>query len=167
MNKEVNFSRFVGIAVVIICIWIVVLALMSAIMKNENSDNLIYVDDGIDISLDIPKSNIISNHINTEEKVDIENGISEISARLPKINIDTNEVRNINNKINDIYENAYLNVSKATEVKRVEIDYTYEYVDNDSVLEITITTKTIINNKLEEKQDKFIYDLLKDKQIVE
>lgn len=167
MNKEVNFSRFVGIAIVIICIWIVVLALMSAIMKSENNDNLIYVDGGTNTFLSVPKSNIISNYINIEKEIETENGKLEFIVRLPKINIDTNEVNDINNKIYDIYEKTYSTVSESTNAKKIDIDYTYEYLDNDSILEIIIITKTTINNQIEEKQDKIVYDLLNDKAIEE
>ena len=89
MNKEVKFSRFVGIAIVIICIWMVVLALLSAIMQNENSDNMIYVDEGAETNLDIPKSNIITNYVDIQKEIETEKNNVDLKVILPKINIIT------------------------------------------------------------------------------
>ena len=64
MNKEINFSRFVGIAIVVICIFVVVLALLSAIMQSENKDNMVYVENGSGYTLSVPKSNLVLEIIN-------------------------------------------------------------------------------------------------------
>lgn len=165
MNKEVNFSRFLGIAIVVICIWMVTLALMSAMLKNENNDNLIYVDEGLGEDLSIPKSNIISNYIDIEKEITTEQGKVEFKVRLPKINIETDVVSGINDKIYAVYQEAYGQILKNTNIKKIDIDYVYKYLNNDSVIEITVTTKKKTNNTLEEVENKFNYDLKNDKEV--
>lgn len=166
MNKEVKYSRFVGIAIVIICIWIVVLALMSAMIKNENNDNMIYVDEGLNTTLDMPKSNIINNYIDMEKEISTESGDVIFKVRLPKINIDTEVVNSINDKIYAIYQEAYGKILKSSNIKKLDIDYIYDYLENDTIIEVTIITKTSINNKIEKVENKFVYDLKNDKEII-
>lgn len=162
MNKEVKFSRFVGIAIVIICILMVVLALLSAIMQNETSDNMIYVDDGSVTMLSIAKSNIISKYVDVEKQIESDNRMVDLKVRLPKINIQTETVNTINDKIYNIYQNIYLEISNDEAIEEVSIDYTYEYLDNDTVLAITVTEKVARNNKVEEIDTKFAYDMKND-----
>lgn len=166
MNKEVKYSRFVGIAIVIICIWIVVLALMSAMTKNENSDNMIYVDEGLDTILDMPKSNIMSNYIDMEKEITTEKGKAMLKVRLPKINIETKVAQTLNDKIYAIYQEAYGEILKSSNIKKLDIDYIYDYLENDTIIEINIITKTSVNNKTEETENKFVYDLKNDKEII-
>lgn len=166
MNKEVKYSRFVGIAIVIICIWIVVLALMSAMTKNENSDNMIYVDEGLDTILDMPKSNIMSNYIDMEKEITTEKGKAMLKVRLPKINIETKVAQILNDKIYAIYQEAYGEILKSSNIKKLDIDYIYDYLENDTIIEINIITKTSVNNKTEETENKFVYDLKNDKEII-
>lgn len=166
MNKEVKYSRFVGIAIVIICIWIVVLALMSAMTKNENNDNMIYVDEGLDTILDMPKSNIMSNYIDMEKEITTEKGKAMLKVRLPKINIETKVAQTLNDKIYAIYQEAYGEILKSSNIKKLDIDYIYDYLENDTIIEINIITKTSVNNKTEETENKFVYDLKNDKEII-
>lgn len=167
MNREVKFSRFVGIAIVIICIWIVVLALMSAILKSENNDNMIYVDDGKEVILDMPKSNIISNCIDIKKEEITVNGVVEVMIKLPKINIDTEAASNINRKIYSIYEDKYSELLKSADIQKIDIDYAYEYLRNDTIIEITVIIKMIKNNKIEEIENKFSYDIINNKEVTE
>ena len=139
---------------------------MSAILKNENNDNMIYVDEGSSSKLSVPKSNIISNYIDMEKEIDTENGTVDVKVRLPKINIDTKVVSTINDKIYDIYQEAYGKILKNSNIQKIDIDYMYEYLDNDNIIEITVITKKIINNKIEEKENKFTYDIVNNKEVV-
>lgn len=166
MNKEVKFSRFVGIAIVLICIWIVVLALLSAIMQNENSDNMIYVDEGFGTTLNIAKSNIISNYIDTQKEIETEKNKVDFTVRLPKINIETEESNKINEKIYKMYQEVYADILSDNAIQKIDIDYTYEYLDNGTILEITVITKTTTNQKIEDVENKFVYDLKNDKEII-
>jgi len=167
MNKEVKFSRFIGITIVIICIWIVVLALMSAMLKNENNDNMIYVDEGSEASLSIPKSNIIANCIDIEKEVAAESKVVDFKVRLPRINIETDVANSINEKIYSIYQKAYEDILKTSNIQKIDIDYTYEYIDNNTIIEITITTKMTANDKTQQIKDIFAYDLSNDKEVVD
>lgn len=165
MNKEVNFSRFVGIAIVVICIIVVVLALMSAIVKNENRDNIIYVDDGDGTTLSIPKSNVVSNYLDIQKDIQSENTTLSLSVKLPKVNIKTETIDSINEKIYNIYQNVYLEISKDETIQKIDIDYSYDYLDNDKVLEIVITKKITRNDKVEETDIKYTYDIQNDAEI--
>jgi len=167
MNKEIKFSRFVGIAIVIICIWVVVLALMSAILKNENNDNMIYVDEGLGINLSIAKSNIISNYIDIDKEIKTEKNNANFNVRLPKINIETEDSKSINDKLYKMYQNVYADILNDNTIQKIDMDYTYEYIDSDNILEITVITKTTKNGKLEEVENKFTYDLVNNKEIIE
>jgi len=166
MNKEVKFSRFVGIAIVIIAVWIVVLALMSAILKNENNDNMIYVDEGKGIKLSIPKSNIISNDMDIQKDVEFNENMVELDVRLPKINIDTQMANNINDNIYKLYQEVYSKALNDNNIEKIEMDYTYKYLENDTIVEIVVITKIKVNNKIEQIENKFIYDIMNDKEIV-
>jgi len=165
MNKEVNFSRFVGIAIIVICIIIVVLALMSAIIRNENNDNIIYVDDGLGTMLSIPKSNIVTNYVDIQKDIQTENKIIDFNVKLPKINIETETTESINQKIYNIYKNMYLQISKDETIQKIDIDYSYDYLDDDKILEIIITKKLTRNNKAEETDIKYTYDIQNDAEI--
>ena len=162
MNKEVNFSRFVGIAVVVICIIVVVLALMSAILKNENNDNIIYVDEGEKTTFSIPKSNIVSNYVDIQKDIQTDDKIVDLSVKLPKINIETDTVNSINNKIYMIYQDIYSDILNDTTLQKVEIEYTYDYLNNDTNLEICIVKKLVRADKKEETTIKYTYDIQND-----
>ncbi len=163
MNKEVNFSRFVGIAVVVICIFIVVLALMSAILQNENNDNIVYVDEGTGTTLTIPKSNVVAEYVNIRKEMEIQNKSVNLSVRLPKINIETDTTENINKEIYSIYQNVYSEISNSANIKEVTIDYTYDYLYNDTVLEIAITKMVVMDDgKEDETVSKYTYDIQND-----
>lgn len=165
MNKDINFSRFVGIAIIIICIFIVVLALLSAIVQDKNKDNMVYVESGSDYTLSVPKSNLVLENINTENEIDVNNNKVRLKVRLPKINIETEIVDKINNEIYDIYQGIYEEVVKEKSIDKIVIDYSYEYKENDSILEITIKKEIVKDNKTEEKIFKFSYDLKNDLRI--
>lgn len=165
MNKEINFSRFVGIAIVVICIFVVVLALLSAIMQNENKDNMVYVENGSGYTLSVPKSNLVLEIINIEKEIDANNNKVDLKIRLPKINIETEVVDKINNEIYDIYQNIYDEVLKEQSIKKINIDYSYEYVKNDTILEITIKKEVTKYNKTEEQIFKFSYGLVNNEKI--
>ena len=160
MNKEINFSRFVGIAIIVICIFVVVLALLSAIMQSENKDNMVYVENGSGYTLSVPKSNLVLEIINIEKEIDANNNKVNLKVRLPKINIETDVVDKINNEIYDIYQNIYDEVLKEESIEKINIDYSYEYEKNDTILEITIKKEVTKDNKTEEQIFKFSYDLV-------
>lgn len=166
MNKEVKFSRFVGVAFLIICIWIVVLALLSAIMQNENSDNMIYVDEGSKIDLGMPKSNIISNLIDFKKEITTESGVVDVKVRLPKINIETEAASSINEKIYKIYQDVYADILTNNTIQKIYVDYTYEYLDNDAAVEIIVVTNKYKKDTMEQVENKFMYDLDNDKVII-
>ena len=167
MNKEVKFSRFVGIAVVIICVWIVVLALMSAITKNQNNDNMIDVDEGTGITLSVPKSNIISDYIDTQKDVTSEKGKVEVKVRLPKLNMDTSVAKNINERIYSLYQDTYAKILNTNNIQKIDIDYDYEYINHDTVIKITVITKATIDSKTESQENKFFYDLKNDEEFID
>jgi len=167
MNKEVNFSRFVGIAIVIICMIIAVLSLMSAIMQRENANNVIYVEDTESTVFNIPKSNVVSEYVNIEKDISSEEHVLHIKVRLPKVNIETEQVEKMNNDIYNEYQGLYNYAMSIENNENIEMDYTYDYLDNDSILKITITRNSTIDEKEENTVTKFSYDILNDSYIVE
>lgn len=162
MNKEVNFSRFVGLSIVLICVIIVVLALMSAIMQNENATNVIYVEDISGTKFSIPKSNIVTEYINTEKSITSEKNTLQVKVRLPKININTESVESLNVEIYKIYQDMYNYASSIQNDETIEIDYTYRYLNKDTILEITIVKKSIVLGKEEKESIKYLYDVVSD-----
>ena len=167
MNKEVKFSRFVGIAIIIICIIIAVLSLMSAIWQNENANNIIYLEDDSGTALSIPKSNVVTEYVNTEKNISSEKYVLYIDVRLPKVNIETETTEKLNNDIYSKYQELYNNVTSIENNESIEIDYTYDYLDNDTILEIVITKKTTITGENNTEVTKYIYDIVNDSYIAE
>ena len=162
MNKEVNFSRFVGLSIVLICVIIVVLALMSAIMQNENATNVIYVEDISGTKFSIPKSNIVTEYINTEKSITSEKNTLQVKVRLPKININTESVESLNVEIYKIYQDMYNYASSIQNDETIEIDYAYRYLNKDTILEITIVKKSIVLGKEKKQSIKYLYDVVND-----
>ena len=163
MNKQNNFNIFVGIAIISICIVVVLLALMSALVKNENANNVIYIEDSSKTTLDMPKSNVVTEYINLEKTISNDKYNLELKVRLPRININTAEANKLNSEIYSVYSSIYEYASNITSSQKLEISYSYEFTKNDKKLEILITKKKLINDESETVVTKYIYDIVHDK----
>ena len=167
MNKDRRFSVFVGFGILLICIIIVIMALVSAIKQNENANNIIYIDDGSGTSLGIPKSNVVTEYINTEKIIESNDYTLYVKVRLPKINIETKTIEKMNNDIYTNYQELYNYVTTISSNENMEIYYTYDYLDNDRFLEVLITKKRTVNGKEENTVIKYTYDISNDSYVVE
>ena len=167
MNKEVKFSIFVGVAFIIICSTLVILALMSAILKSENINNIVDVDEGSKQELSVPKSNLVSEHVNTENEISSGEYTLKFKIRLPKVNLETSQIEKMNNEMYNIYQDLFEYAANITNNEKIEIDYTYNYINNDTKLEILINKKSVVDTQENITAHKYIYDIRNDSYIVE
>ena len=159
MRNEDKYSIFIGLSFLAICIVIVILAFKSAIMINKNADNVIYIDNGTGTMLTIPKSNLVKEHINIEKDIAGEKGILSIKVKLPMINIETENAKNLNNSMYAIYQELYKYALEIDENESVKVGYTYDYDDKTGILKIIISEQK--NNSV--KGFEYKYDVLNDK----
>ncbi len=162
MNKEVKFSIFIGVACIVLCSTLVILALMSAILKDENINNIVGVDEGSNQELSVPKSNLVTEYMNTEKEVSSGLYNLKFKVRLPKVNLETTQIQAMNSEMYRIYQDMFDYASNITDNEKIEIDYTYDYIDNDTKIEIIISKKSITDTKENVTVIKYIYDIEKD-----
>lgn len=167
MNKEVNFSRFVGIGILLICVVVVILALGSAIIQNENANNIIYVEDFKVTTLSIAKSNVVTEYVDTEKTITSGKYALYVKVRLPKVNIQTEQIEKMNKEIYNEYQELYNYAMSITNNESIEIDYTYEYLNDDRFLEIVIEKGNTVEGKEEITTAKYKYDIVNDSYVVE
>ena len=163
MSKEDKFNVLIGIGIFVICIVIVILALMSAIKATENNDNVIYIDNGNGTFLSVPKSNLITQKVNIKKDLSGPNGTLHIDVKLPCININTDATKAINDQIYQKYQYLYKYATEITEDTSIKLDYSYDYLDKEGILNIVINEKRSneTGNKLL-KEIKYTYNVLND-----
>lgn len=162
MNKEANFSRFIGIGIVLICIIISVLAFGMAVIRNQNANNIVYIEDSSETMFDLPKSNVVTESVNTEKNILSDNHTLYFKVRLPKVNIETETVKKLNSEIYAYYQEVYSYAMTISGNEKLEIDYTYAYLNNDTILEIIINKKSILEEKETNSIIKYKYDIVND-----
>lgn len=162
MNK---FNVTIGILILLLCLAISTMALMSAFSKNESANNIIYVDNGSTYSLNIPKSNLISEQINIKKDIIGEKSVLSIDVRLPKINIQTDVVQNINKEIYTIYQELYNYALSLEKDEKIRVDYTYDYIEDKNQIALIIKETKEIDGKNTVSEKTYIYDFKKDAKI--
>ncbi len=167
MNKINKFNIIIGILVIVICIFIAIMAFKAAVLRNQNADNIIYVDSGVGSLLTIPKSNLISQYVNIQKDISGENGVLHIDVKLPKININTDVVDEINEKIYAIYQELYSYAMTIQRDESIDINYTYEYIDKEHKLIINIEENKTANDGTTKTTKTFMYDAQNNKEIKE
>lgn len=163
MNKINKFNVTIGILIVVLCIVISFMAFMSAKVMNENLDNVIYIDTGSGYSLSIPKSNLVTKFVEVEKDIVTENGTLHIDVKLPKINIDTDNINKINEEIYDKYQELY-NYALLVEGKEsIKYTYTYDYIDKEHKLIVVVKEEKTKDENVVKTETKYEYDVKNDR----
>lgn len=167
MNKVNKFNVIVGILIVVICIIISFMAYMAAKTRNQNLDNVIYIDSGNGYNLSVPRSNLVTKYVNVKKDINSENGVLHIDVSLPRVNIDTETIEKINSEIYNKYQEIYNYALSVEGNESILCTYDYDYIDREHKLVIVIKeekTKLGSSTKIETK---YVYDVKNDKLIDE
>ena len=167
MNKVNKFNVIVGILIVVICIIISFMAYMAAKTRNQNLDNVIYIDSGNGYNLSVPRSNLVTKYVNVKKDINSENGVLHIDVSLPRVNIDTETIEKINSEIYNKYQEIYNYALSVEGDESILCTYDYDYIDREHKLVIVIKeekTKLGSSTKIETK---YVYDVKNDKLIDE
>ena len=167
MNEDIKFSRFIGFTTLLMCLIVVILALMAAIAQNENATNIIYVDDGNGVKLDIPKSNVVTEHVNIKKDIKAGEHTLTIDVRVPKINLNKAAAEIINEKIYNEYQELYSYALSITNDEYITLDYSYDYLNDDTILEIIISKKSVVDKKETSQNITYKYDIVNNTYTVE
>lgn len=167
MNKVNKFNVIVGILIIVICIIISFMAYMAAKTRNQNLDNVIYIDSGNGYNLSVPRSNLVTKYVNVKKDINAEKGVLHINLSLPRVNIDTETIEKINSEIYNKYQEIYNYALSVEGDESILCTYDYDYIDREHKLVIVIKeekTKLGSSTKIETK---YVYDVKNDKLIDE
>lgn len=167
MNKVNKFNVIVGILIVVICIIISFMAYMAAKTRNQNLDNVIYIDSGNGYNLSVPRSNLVTKYVNVKKDINSENGVLHIDVSLPRVNIDTETIEKINSEIYNKYQEIYNYALSVEGNESILCTYDYDYIDREHKLVIVIKEEKTKLGSSTKTETKYVYDVKNDKLIDE
>lgn len=167
MNKVNKFNVIVGILIVVICIIISFMAYMAAKTRNQNLDNVIYIDSGNGYNLSVPRSNLVTKYVNVKKDINSENGVLHIDVSLPRVNIDTETIEKINSEIYNKYQEIYNYALSVEGNESILCTYDYDYIDREHKLVIVIKEEKTKLGSSTKTETKYVYDVKNNKLIDE
>lgn len=167
MNKVNKFNVIVGILIVVICIIISFMAYMAAKTRNQNLDNVIYIDSGNGYNLSVPRSNLVTKYVNVKKDINSENGVLHIDVSLPRVNIDTETIEKINSEIYNKYQEIYNYALSVEGNESIVCTYDYDYIDREHKLVIVIKEEKTKLGSSTKTETKYVYDVKNNKLIDE